>query len=99
MSIYLPYNYDESKEYNVLYLLHGTEGDVSEANLIATRDHRAFAGLSRGSMTAEPDLCAGLNLRDLAIMHGDYRTSIFQPCYELFYLFPALFIFIIFNSA
>lgn len=26
-------------------------GDVSEANLIATRDHRAFAGLSRGSMT------------------------------------------------
>ena len=27
------------------------KGDVSEANLIATRDHRAFAGLSRGSMT------------------------------------------------
>ncbi|WP_458458949.1 alpha/beta hydrolase [Pseudobutyrivibrio sp.] len=25
--------------------------DVSEENLIATRDHRAFAGLSRGSMT------------------------------------------------
>ncbi len=35
------------------------------------------AGLSRGSMTVEPDLCAGLNLRDLAIMHGDYHTSIF----------------------
>ena len=27
------------------------QGDVSEANLIATREHRAFAGLSRGSMT------------------------------------------------
>lgn len=27
------------------------DGDVSEANLIATREHRAFAGLSRGSMT------------------------------------------------
>lgn len=27
------------------------DGDVSEANLIATRGHRAFAGLSRGSMT------------------------------------------------
>lgn len=26
-------------------------GDVSEENLIATRDHRAMAGLSRGSMT------------------------------------------------
>lgn len=26
-------------------------GDVSEANLIATREHRAFAGLSLGSMT------------------------------------------------
>ena len=25
--------------------------DVSESNLVATRDHRAFAGLSRGSMT------------------------------------------------
>jgi len=27
------------------------EGKVDEANLVATRDHRAFAGLSRGSMT------------------------------------------------
>lgn len=27
------------------------QGDISEENLIATRDHRAFAGLSRGSMT------------------------------------------------
>ena len=125
--VYLPYGYDESKQYNVLYLLHGgggseTEwltsehckevidnliykgvieplivvtptfyypdgfcseadgqkdsnyeqfaneirtalipavegkystyagGDVSEANLIATREHRAWAGLSAGSM-------------------------------------------------
>lgn len=28
-----------------------SKGDVSEKNLIATRDHRAFAGLSLGSMT------------------------------------------------
>lgn len=124
--VYLPYGYDESKKYNVLYLLHGggcnhnywfkdfpdtvnildnmmekkicepciivtptfyhseadqsvhdegrcenfryelrndlipavekkfstyADGDVSEKNLIATRDHRAFAGLSLGSMT------------------------------------------------
>ncbi len=124
--VYLPYGYDESVKYNVLYLLHGggfTEewwlkmfpdtvtildnmiekglcdpcivvtptfyhgeedkhtkdegrcenfrhelrkdlipgieskystyaaGDVSEENLIATRSHRAFAGLSLGSMT------------------------------------------------
>lgn len=27
------------------------KGDISEANLIKTRDHRAFAGLSLGSMT------------------------------------------------
>lgn len=27
-------------------------GDVSEANLIATRDHRAYAGLSMGSLTS-----------------------------------------------
>ena len=123
--VYLPYGYDSSSKYNVLYLLHGggvsedwwfkmfpdtvtildnmiesgvcdpciivtptyyrkgnyeenaeyvtehfhTElrkdlipavekhystyagGEVSEDNLIATRDHRAFAGLSLGSMT------------------------------------------------
>ena len=123
--IYLPYGYDETKQYNILYLLHGggvnedwwfkmfpdtvtildnmmekgicqpciivaptyyrgedadknaeyiTEhfhyelrrdlipavessfstyagGDVSEENLIKTRSHRAFAGLSLGSMT------------------------------------------------
>lgn len=28
LNIYLPYGYDESKQYNVLYLLHGTEGDA-----------------------------------------------------------------------
>ena len=28
-----------------------TEGDVSEENLVKTRSHRAFAGLSLGSMT------------------------------------------------
>lgn len=27
VSIYLPFGYDESKQYNVLYLLHGTGGD------------------------------------------------------------------------
>ena len=26
--VYLPYGYDESKQYNILYLLHGTEGDT-----------------------------------------------------------------------
>lgn len=28
LSIYLPYGYDEAKQYNVLYLLHGTEGET-----------------------------------------------------------------------
>ena len=27
-TVYLPYGYDESKQYNVLYLLHGTKGDA-----------------------------------------------------------------------
>ena len=123
--VYLPYGYDSSKQYNILYLLHGggvtedwwfkmfpdtvtildnmmaqdicepciivtptyyrgtetdrnaefitehfrhelrndlipaieskystyAKGDVSEENLINTRSHRAFAGLSLGSMT------------------------------------------------
>ena len=122
--VYLPYGYDPSKKYDILYLLHGggvsedwwfkmfpdtvtildnffakglgkpciivtptyyrgdfeenaeyvtehfcielrrdlipgieskyatyAEGDTSEENLIKTRDHRAFAGLSLGSMT------------------------------------------------
>ncbi len=130
--VYLPYGYDQSKQYNVMYLMHGggeseiywladerwgettrnvldnmiqsgvcdpfivvtptfyppegdfenpqgaedltyvfadelrndivpfieakystyAGGDVSEANLAATREHRAFAGLSMGSMTS-----------------------------------------------
>ena len=130
--VYLPYGYDQNKQYNVLYLMHGggeteiywlagerwgpttrnvldnmikngvcdpfivvtptfyppegnyenpegaeqltyvfadelrnqivplveakystyAKGDVSEANLAATRDHRAFAGFSMGSMTS-----------------------------------------------
>ena len=28
LNIYLPYGYDETKQYNVLYLLHGTKGDA-----------------------------------------------------------------------
>lgn len=28
LSIYLPYGYDEAKQYNILYLLHGTEGET-----------------------------------------------------------------------
>lgn len=28
VSIYLPYGYDETKQYNILYLLHGTEGET-----------------------------------------------------------------------
>ena len=111
--VYLPYGYDNTKPYNILYLLHGVahqngtvgvvaqgicepciivtptyyrgtdidrngefitehfrhelrkdlipaieskystyaKGDVSEENLINTRSHRAFSGLSLGSMT------------------------------------------------
>ena len=29
-NVYLPYNYDESKQYNVLYLMHGIGGDENE---------------------------------------------------------------------
>ena len=29
-NVYLPYNYDESKQYNVLYLMHGIGGDEAE---------------------------------------------------------------------
>ncbi|MCQ2539258.1 MAG: hypothetical protein MJ114_02295 [Acetatifactor sp.] len=29
-NVYLPYNYDESKQYNVLYLMHGIGGDEKE---------------------------------------------------------------------
>lgn len=36
-----------------------TTGDVSEANLIATREHRAYAGLSMGSMTSIHSILMG----------------------------------------
>jgi hypothetical protein len=45
-------------------------GDVSEESLIASRDHRAFAGLSRGSMTV---VRAGLmSNADLFAYYGDF---------------------------
>ena len=28
VEVYLPYGYDETKQYNILYLLHGTEGET-----------------------------------------------------------------------
>ena len=150
--VYLPYGYDESNEYNVLYLMHGGAedheywfrkqkgapevldnmfdqglaescivvtpsfytgdsggsgmnseatdifryefrndlvpalekeyatycyGDTSEDNLIATREHRGFAGLSMGSMTSiraallgNLDICAYISS-----MSGGYDAS------------------------
>ena len=142
--VYLPYGYDRTKKYNVLYLLHGggvnedwwfkmfpdtvtildnmfadgiaepclivtptyycgderdknadyitehfnielrkdlipafessyatfANGDVSEANLVRTRDHRAFAGLSLGSMTTYR--AAFYNNYDLFAWYGPF---------------------------
>lgn len=46
------------------------KGDVSEANLIATREHRALAGLSRGSMTViRSGLCENA---DIIAYFGNY---------------------------
>ena len=151
--VYLPYGYDESKQYNVLYLVHGaggseTEwltsehckevidnliyqnviepliivtptfyypdgfcseadgqqdysfeqfanelrhallpavetkystyagGDVSDANLVATRDHRSLAGLSMGSKhTLESGLMTNL---DLFAWYGSF-SGVFTP--------------------
>lgn len=46
------------------------KGDVSETNLIATRDHRAFAGLSLGSMTTYR--AAFYNNYDLFAWYGPF---------------------------
>lgn len=155
LEVYLPYGYDTSKKYNVLYLLHGTaedetfwlssnfgtttrnvidnmieskkcdpfilvtptyysltepitneedyysephaddwpkyfyqelrndiipfveanystycDGDVSETNLVKTRDHRGFAGLSRGSMTV--GISGFLHCLDIFSYFGNY---------------------------
>lgn len=54
MSVYLPYNYDESQTYNVLYLLHGTEGDGMRSRIpkdkepIRKKCHRKRNGPSGG---------------------------------------------------
>lgn len=45
-------------------------GDISDANLIATRDHRAFAGLSLGSMTTYRS--AFYNNYDLFAWYGPF---------------------------
>ena len=46
-NVYLPYNYDENKQYNVLYLMHGIGGDE---NGIAIFTNRALNALMKGLM-------------------------------------------------
>ena len=147
--VYLPYGYDESKEYNILYLMHGggetytywlsdmgmttrnvldnmikegkcepvivvaptyespaeghegmadwtayfweefrndlvpaveaeystyAGGDVSEENLIATRDHRAFAGFSMGSITT---IRVMMHCTDICGYYGSYSAGLY----------------------
>lgn len=150
--VYLPYGYDESKEYNILYLMHGggetytywltdmgattknvldnmikdgkcdpvivvaptyecsvegyedltrsadwtaeyhnefrndlvpaveaeystyAKGDVSEANLVATRDHRGFAGFSMGSITT---IRVMMHCTDIASFYGSYSAGLY----------------------
>lgn len=147
--IYLPYGYDESEQYNILYLMHGTGDDekywltthsynkdmldrliasgeieplivvtptfyteddfaddldqltyafrdelrydlmpavesrystyaesCDEAGFTASRDHRAFAGLSRGSVTAcHAALCGNLDYFSWFGMFSAFRTD------------------------
>ena len=148
--VYLPYGYDESKQYNIIYLMHGAgetyeywltkmgtttrnvldnmikdgkcdpvivvcptvyssvegyddssadwtgnfpkefrndlvpaietaystyaEGDVSAENIAATRDHRAFAGFSMGSITT---IRVMMHCTDIASFYGSYSAGLY----------------------
>ena len=50
-------------------------GDVSPENLLATRDHRAFAGFSMGSMTT---FCVFMNDLDILAFYGCFSGSLIE---------------------
>ena len=45
--VYLPYGYDESKDYNILYLMHGGGGD--ETSWFATVDNHTMTEVGQGT--------------------------------------------------
>ncbi len=51
--VYTPYNYDENKQYNILYLLHGT-GDDAESWLIKNSKNKKMLDYMIGNNIIEP---------------------------------------------
>lgn len=76
--VYLPYGYDESKQYNVLYLMHGIGGDIyewgmydSSSRVKAMMDHLITDGV------IEPFIVVAANGRasaDFANTNADYNS-------------------------
>ncbi|MBQ6910081.1 MAG: hypothetical protein IJQ29_08170 [Synergistaceae bacterium] len=85
--VYLPYNYDESKQYNILYLMHGwtmTAGDFfNDSSVINILDNL----IANGSIEPLIVVCATFDadnksqsfsrsVEELSVFHNDFRDDL-----------------------
>lgn len=76
--VYLPYGYDESKKYNVLYLMHGIGGNEREwemcgsnSKVKAMMDHMIQAGVIEPFIIVAPNGRSSVNFADT---NSDYNS-------------------------
>lgn len=83
--VYLPAGYDESKQYNVVYLMHGIGGSETEWGLNDERGSRLKRILDNLMYNGdvEPFIVVTPNGKALACQHTDATNSFYQFGYEL----------------
>lgn len=82
--VYLPAGYDESKQYNVVYLMHGIGGNEKEWGL-HEKNSKLKKTLDRlmGEGSVEPFILVTPNGKALACEHKDKNDSFYKFGYEL----------------
>lgn len=85
-TVYLPAGYDETKKYNVIYLLHGIGGNESEWGMDDENSRcRKIIDNLIANGDIDPVIIVAPNGRALACEHTDATNSFYQFGYELRY--------------
>jgi len=82
--VYLPAGYDESKQYNVLYLLHGIGGSEDEWGLNGNNSKlKKILDNLMGEGSVEPFILVTPNGKAYAVKHSDSNDLFYKFGYEL----------------
>lgn len=82
--VYLPAGYDESKQYNVLYLLHGIGGSEDEWGLNGKNSKlKKILDNLMGEGSVEPFILVTPNGKAYAVKHSDSNDLFYKFGYEL----------------